>query len=103
MTNVFGFNNAPRWAQIRTDYEQYAVKGLKLEYIPTNSRGISYGGTSANIHSLWFSSDLNNYNQLDITDEQLMRSGQLKMLDPTRKFSKYLSFKGLSRSQKLDW
>jgi len=25
------------------------------------------------------------------------------MLDPTRKYSKYLSFKGLSRSQNLKW
>jgi len=25
------------------------------------------------------------------------------MLDPTRKYSKYLSFKGLSRSQKFEW
>lgn len=61
ISNVNGFNNAPRWAQIRSDYEQYAVRGLKIEWVPTNISGLTFGGVTSNIHSLWMSSDINTY------------------------------------------
>lgn len=45
-----GFNQTPRWLQVKGDFEQYAVKGLKVEYIPTNCVGVSAGGVTSNIH-----------------------------------------------------
>jgi len=55
------------------------------------------------MHSLWLSSDINSYDQTSFVDQDLMKIGQLKMLDPTRKYQKYLSFKGLSKSQNYGW
>lgn len=44
--NVYGFNSSPRWDQIKFDYEQIAITGMKVEYIPTNARGLVYGGAA---------------------------------------------------------
>jgi hypothetical protein len=36
---VYGFDGTVRWPVTKNNYESYAVKGLKLKWIPTNSRG----------------------------------------------------------------
>lgn len=36
---IYGFDSSERWGQTYKNYESYAVKGMKLKYIPTNSRG----------------------------------------------------------------
>lgn len=100
---MFGFNNTPRWDQVKLDYEQIAITGMKMEYIPTNARGIQFSGTGGQIGKLWFSSDLNTYNLAPVSDDQLMQSSQTKILDPSRPFKKYLSFKALSKSQNYKW
>ena len=35
----FGFNSAPLWSKIRNVFEEYAIKGFRLEYLPTNTVG----------------------------------------------------------------
>lgn len=37
--SVVGFDSAPLWTRIRRVFEEYAVKGFRLEYIPTNVVG----------------------------------------------------------------
>jgi len=36
---VGGFDQSPRWAATYKNYEQYAITGMKLKWIPTNARG----------------------------------------------------------------
>lgn len=43
--NVLGFDGTSRWSQTYKNYESYAVKGMKIKYIPTNARG----GISQNV------------------------------------------------------
>jgi hypothetical protein len=76
---------------------------MKIEYIPTNARGIVYAGAGGQIGKLWFSSDMNTYNLAPVSDTQLMQSSQTKILDPSRPFRKYLNFKALSKSQNYKW
>lgn len=35
----YGFNSAPLWAKIRNVFEEVAVKGFRLEWLPTNTVG----------------------------------------------------------------
>lgn len=35
-TTVFGINSTPLWDRIRPLFEEYAVTGFKLEFIPSN-------------------------------------------------------------------
>jgi len=39
IASVWGFNNSPLWRRIRTVFEEYAVKGFRLEWIPGNIDG----------------------------------------------------------------
>jgi len=40
-----------------------------MEYIPTNARGVALGGASGQIGKLWFSSDMNTYNLIPVSDD----------------------------------
>lgn len=39
ISNVIGFNSAPLWDKIKRVFEEYAIKGFRLEWIPTNMVG----------------------------------------------------------------
>lgn len=38
-TSIYGFDGTTRWPVTYRNYEAYAVKGLKVKWIPTNARG----------------------------------------------------------------
>jgi len=38
-TVMYGFDSTVRWPVTYRNYEAYAIKGLKVKWIPTNSRG----------------------------------------------------------------
>lgn len=38
--NVYGINSPPLWARTSRLFEEYAVKGFRFEYIPSNLRGL---------------------------------------------------------------
>lgn len=46
---VNGFDACTRWGQTYRNYESYAVKGVKLQWIPTNARGGVSFNTSGNL------------------------------------------------------
>ena len=41
--SVEGFNSAPIWLRLLRVFEEYAIKGFRLEYIPTNYVGSQEG------------------------------------------------------------
>lgn len=40
----YGINSPARWAQVAKNYEQYAVTGFKVKYIPTSAQPIIQNG-----------------------------------------------------------
>lgn len=44
---VHGFDTSPRWGKTYANYEEYAVKGLSIKWIPGNFKG----GQSQNVSS----------------------------------------------------
>lgn len=38
-SNVIGFDQGPRWANVYKNYEAYAVTGLQLRWIPSTFKG----------------------------------------------------------------
>lgn len=117
--NVGGFDGTTRWAQTYRNYESYAVKGLKLKWIPTNMRGgISQnvtgsliegtGSISSTLHhaqlgnqTLYFDQDT--YDTTGYTYEQIAVLDKNWCYDPTRTWKKYFSAKNLSRMQQCKW
>lgn len=114
-----GFDNTARWSQTYKNYESYAVKGLKLKWIPTNARGgISQnvsgdlvdgtGSISSTIHNaqlgnqtLWFDQDT--YDTSAYTYDQIVVLDKNWCFDPTRTWKKYFSAKRLSTMQQCKW
>lgn len=116
---VGGFDKTQRWLQTYRNYESYAVKGLKLKWIPTNARGgISQnvsgdlidgtGSIQSQIHqsqlgnqTLYFDPDT--YDTISYTYNEVMVLDRNWCFDPTRTWKKYFSAKRLSQMQQCKW
>jgi len=69
IANVIGINSPPRWTQVRKNYEEYAVKGLSVKWIPTNMVGIDTGSqVYGQINQLWTYEDVDTYDIGGYTD-----------------------------------
>lgn len=39
VTSVYGFNSSAKWASVSQNWEQCAIKGMSLRYMPGNLKG----------------------------------------------------------------
>lgn len=95
-----GFDSSPRWQPTFPNYEQYAITGCKVKFIPTNSRGGSFTGTAIrpqqNPTWTWYDPD-----DLDAgtqSEEAVVSGDYCRLYDPTRAWSRYFNMKGISKS-----
>lgn len=77
VANVYGINDPPLWARTAPLFEEYAVTGFKLEYIPTNLKGITVAQQPnviniGVIYDTLVYQDLNTYNTSGYTDQQVV-------------------------------
>jgi len=55
-----GFDsNTPIWNNMYRNFQQFAVTGMKYEYVPGTIRGTELAGTNANIDGVIFASNVN--------------------------------------------
>lgn len=107
----YGVNSGPRWAAVKKNYEQYAVTGLKVKYIPTGVMPtISSGSQSAanpllnfGVKSLFLFEDVDNYKIASYTEEQIVSLESFKALSPLRQFKVYRNNKPLAREMNVAW
>lgn len=88
---VEGFNSAPLWTRIRRVFEEYAVKGFRLEYIPTNYVGSQDGSgaqttNKGGIVQAYVYQDLNTYNIGGYSDQVAITSNGFQMVNPNNTF-----------------
>lgn len=72
IANVIGINSPPRWAQVKRNYEQYAVTGFAVKFVPANNQGlILQPGVSptGSIRFLWTYEDVDTYDTGNYTDQ----------------------------------
>ena len=65
-TTVFGINSPPIWARAITMFDEYAITGFRIEYIPSNIMGSVIGTANspigmASIGPVTIFEDLNTY------------------------------------------
>lgn len=108
----YGFDSSARWASVYKNYEEYAVTGMKVKYIPTNVTGgiaagaDSSGSLSLHSHSIdplvwWYTpDDLESYLW---SDQQVISSDHMHIRPPNRVYSKWLSAKKLSNVAQVTW
>lgn len=102
----FGFDqNTAAWAGIAKDFQQFAVTGVKMQWLPGVFRSAEVIGLNSGITGLYFSQSTNSPNaNLNTTPfAELLNNQNFVGVDYTQPFTKYISLKALSHSQNLSW
>lgn len=107
-TQLYGFNQADMWNRIARVFEEYAIKGMRLEYVPTNyvgSQEIS-GQQIVNkgaIIRTFVYQDLNTRQIGGYSTDEVVKSNGFQMINPNNTFVLNLNNKPLAQSQKSSW
>lgn len=106
-SNVFGHTGCLRYKALTPDYEQYAITGMRLTWIPGNVRGIFDPAQNTNVGGfvgpMYVYDDINSYNTLSYTIDQIIQKDNMMIRDPTRTWSKYLTFRNLAVKMQQKW
>lgn len=107
---VAGFDqNFDAWDAIRKDFQQYAVTGCKLEYIPGQyEQPGEAAGTNMLINGIFLANTLSgstaggvNLNSVNIN--RLKDFRDFEIYPYSKHFSKYINLKPLAKDQNLQW
>lgn len=106
-SSVRGFDSTVRWAQTYKQYEEYAITGMKIRWIPGNVRGsvVADAGSAATawVGSMFLYFDIDTYDTSAYNQSIIAQLDKNWVFDPTRTWSKYFSCKNLSRMQNVAW
>lgn len=104
VVGVYGVNTPHRFDQVKKNYEEYAVTGFKLKYIPSNVRGgvvqdssLSNITTRGSVNMLWSFEDINTYNINGLASDKVVALETFRTHDPTKSFRCYRNNKPLAK------
>lgn len=106
IANVYGFNNAPRWANCYLLYEEYAITGMKVKWIPGNinpTQDTQQTAESYFMGPMITFDDVDTYDTTQYTEQQYLQMDSMRVRDPKRVWKIYRSFKKLSQQEQLKW
>ena len=110
IANVFGINTSPSWSGFASSFDEYAVTGFRLEFIPGSVTGtgqqLAPGNNpvaSAAISPCQVFEDLNSYNISGWNTTQVLKSGTLIMVNPNESWSMIRNNRPISKSQNVSW
>jgi len=84
IAGVIGINSAPRWAQVRRNYEQYAITGMKVEWFKVGLDGSRSGPTAplaGVLNYVWQYEDVDTYDTAGYTEPQVVALETFKAVD----------------------
>lgn len=87
------------------NWEQYAVTGFKVEYLPTSTVGGNPDGSLrvSSVNSLWMFDDIDTLNTTLYTQRQIVTLEGTKMFDPKGKHVLYRNNKPLAKQMNSPW
>lgn len=106
VSDVIGINSPPRWAQVKRNYEQYAVTGFSMRFYPANVTGTVDGTTGSpggSIRVLWTFEDVDTYDTSGYNDAQIVALDTFRMNNTRRGVSVYRSNRPLARQMQIKW
>ncbi len=101
--DVQGFNQTPVWPRIKMMFEQYAVTGMRIQYIPSNLAGLT-DSTQAKkgvMTQLILFEDLNTYDITTKSTQEQKGYESFQVFDPTRTFTLFRDNRALCKSQNV--
>lgn len=101
-TSYTTFDQTPRWVATRPNWDQFAITGMRLEWMPLfNASAPALGNVMTTLFKM---DDLDSYNDMgNFGTNQIMSAPGFKNLNPHRTFKKFYSFKKLSKEQNVPW
>lgn len=101
VTNVYGFDNTARWTQCYKNYEQYAITGLKLKWIPGNFVGTADPGSNNKVGSftgpMFLYSDIDTFNTLGYSADQIVALDSSRVVQSNKVWKRYYGCKLISK------
>ncbi len=103
MDFIIGINSAPRWNQIKDNYEQYAVTGLSVRWIKASTLGTrTEQQVAATINYAWMYEDIDTLDIAGYTDNQILALETFKNVNKNG-FKVYRNNKPLAKVDKAEW
>lgn len=96
------FDETPRFLATYQNWDQYAITGLKIEWMPLYN--VSAPGVGNIVGTLHKVDDLDDYSTINaMTENQIMSAPGFQNLDPRRSWKKFISAKAISKQQNVPW
>lgn len=89
-----------RWARMKENYKEFAVTGVRIEYVPPYNPGIQ--GVFAT-NAVYTSSLMEKVANVDFNLEEHLGQTGVRSFNPGRKFKQWISFKKLAKTEHVDW
>lgn len=100
-TREIGFNQSARWLKVSPNWDQYAITGLKIEWLPRQSYPRP---TDPYLTALWSASTADNYDTIQNAENSaLAQAPGFKAMNTQRPWRKFISLKKLSKQQNVAW
>lgn len=112
MNGYTSFGQSDNWKCHRAMFEQFAVKGVSVRYMPANSAsGMTFVAapntseikSSGLMEPIIYWEDCNDNEQIDIPDTAPLMKDSYRTLDVRKAFRRYYSNKALCKTALLPW
>lgn len=94
---IYGHDQCARYTQLIRDYEQYAVTGVRIKWIPSNIRGTINPALSTNVGGylgpMFIYDDINTLNPTALPISGIITRDNTMIRDPSRPWQKYLTLR----------
>lgn len=90
-TNTYGFNfTGSQFLRERTNWEEYAITGCRLHYVPATTTGkvTTLSGVNRNLSGIWSYDDPNTYAPIT-TQAEILNRKDTKAMPITKKWTLY--------------
>lgn len=103
-----GFDSGTVFANKYRGWEQYAITGFALQFIPSNCVGMTIAGAMQNtpagfIHYVHFFDDLNTRNVNAVNDSEILATDRNQLQDPKGTLRWFRDFRELSKVNGYKW
>ncbi len=101
---TIAFDSTERFGKVKANYSEYAIKGVKVEWMPYFTTAVVGLAQQTNaINNMFLVQDLDNFNLPTTPDPELVSKPGFRNMNPYRPWKRYFSCKKLSKQQNVPW
>lgn len=98
---MISFNQSDRWDKVRKNWEQYAITGVKIEWLPSQRYP---NGSDPYIQAIWKADTPDEFEKIgNIPDPAMAQAPGFQALNTQRPWRKFIKLKKLSKQMNVPW